>query len=786
MVPGVGCHPAFEGPSPLVRAMSSLPPKGSKYAFGSDSLDRFGDVDDGLKYYGSSRKPSDDSHSQTGPDVGQHRSQASATSTHSMIYSDSSPSGSSSEFETADEDEDEENGQRTLASMPFRMRDGRTGTGSTYVGAKSARVLLCVNAAVHIMHYFDTTKEAPGKRLPRIPYKGILPLILALYGDWDIDIEVGIDDILELPMFASSIRTTRVQDVEGSVVDIMRLFRDLGTRALIIASGDRAICVLPSITKQRTVDEAGLTVFTLDDEEGHRSKHAAFLAYASRSQTAQAALRLLNKGKKSTPRLQYCILSQTDDLDPQRMVYTSNIQLLEATMHIRDLESDYKSYQREISIAERNTGSENTKMGHAIEATNKLNLEMQKLQSELDNVQKMTNTILHEQLRGTPNPRPSRENETREEEQRNPSGDKKGKKSGLFGFVWNIGSSRSGGSTPSSFPQEQRDRPSGSSRVQIPSPRGESSTQHRPTGASGRTPTGRPSGSRPDPGLQDAISIQSRYGHQAGRPVEDDPFTNDKGKGRADETRYWDYAPPTVDPGLQEALRLQAQIDQEEALSLELIMAMQEIDRAEAEALAELQRREIPNQPFDCPLCAETCPVSDLTIVEECKHQTCRDCLLKHVKAQISEARWPIWCPQCPPGQQKRGVVSRWLAEIVGADDKVFEHWNRMEIGDLGINVECPRCKISTPVDAEDFGAAETLDCPVGCGAHWCKDCNQQIERGANHSCDGELEFKELMARNPTLFRRCPNGHLIEKNQGCDHMYCTRCRSHFSWSSARQ
>ena len=166
--------------------------------------------------------------------------------------------------------------------------------------------------------------------------------------------------------------------------------------------------------------------------------------------------------------------------------------------------------------------------------------------------------------------------------------------------------------------------------------------------------TGRSSGGTLDPSLREAIRLQSEYDRGYREPVNDSP-SNGKGKGRVDESKYWGYAPPTVDPSLQEALRLQAQFDREEELSRELAMRIQEIDRTEAEVFADLQRREIRNQPFDCDLCAETCPASDLAIIEGCEHATCRNCLLLHVKAQISEARWPIWCPMCPAGQKKRG-----------------------------------------------------------------------------------------------------------------------------------
>jgi hypothetical protein len=36
-------------------------------------------------------------------------------------------------------------------------------------------------------------------------------------------------------------------------------------------------------------------------------------------------------------------------------------------------------------------------------------------------------------------------------------------------------------------------------------------------------------------------------------------------------------------------------------------------------------------------------------------------------------------------------VVSRWLAEIVGADEEMFQQWNRMELAGVCIMLECPR-----------------------------------------------------------------------------------------------
>ena len=51
--------------------------------------------------------------------------------------------------------------------------------------------------------------------------------------------------------------------------------------------------------------------------------------------------------------------------------------------------------------------------------------------------------------------------------------------------------------------------------------------------------------------------------------------------------------------------------------------------------------------------------------------------------------------------------------------------------------------------------------------------------------------FKETLtaAKIETTTRYCPNSSCrvrIEKNEGCDHMCCVRCKTHFQWSEAEQ
>jgi hypothetical protein len=66
------------------------------------------------------------------------------------------------------------------------------------------------------------------------------------------------------------------------------------------------------------------------------------------------------------------------------------------------------------------------------------------------------------------------------------------------------------------------------------------------------------------------------------------------------------------------------------------------------------------------------------------------------------------------------------------------------------------------------------------CKIHVCTECQMTINIEAAHQCDPNIieTMKEL--RETT--KPCPKcGSRIHKTEGCDHMHCTNCDTHFSW-----
>lgn len=86
------------------------------------------------------------------------------------------------------------------------------------------------------------------------------------------------------------------------------------------------------------------------------------------------------------------------------------------------------------------------------------------------------------------------------------------------------------------------------------------------------------------------------------------------------------------------------------------------------------------------------------------------------------------------------------------------------------------------------------------CNQLFCARCNHDIHPGKTcrtaarisamltnpKFVEGALSRWIARASNASLLKACPHcREVIEKNQGCDHMFCVKCRKSFNWSGAR-
>jgi hypothetical protein len=72
------------------------------------------------------------------------------------------------------------------------------------------------------------------------------------------------------------------------------------------------------------------------------------------------------------------------------------------------------------------------------------------------------------------------------------------------------------------------------------------------------------------------------------------------------------------------------------------------------------------------------------------------------------------------------------------------------------------------------------------CGASFCKECDTPLKktRVGVHSCDPDTLASIMVVVKET--RPCPQCRVpIQKSEGCDQMWCTRCHTAFDWTSLR-
>lgn len=101
--------------------------------------------------------------------------------------------------------------------------------------------------------------------------------------------------------------------------------------------------------------------------------------------------------------------------------------------------------------------------------------------------------------------------------------------------------------------------------------------------------------------------------------------------------------------------------------------------------------------------------------------------------------------------------------------------------------------------DAEyaEYAEAEAYACPtcglqitrfecLSCNLKFCEKCLVVTERERDHTCDTNvIDTMKLIARTCKQCPKCKT--FIQKDEGgCDQMFCTKCRTTFSWNTGKE
>lgn len=205
---------------------------------------------------------------------------------------------------------------------------------------------------------------------------------------------------------------------------------------------------------------------------------------------------------------------------------------------------------------------------------------------------------------------------------------------------------------------------------------------------------------------------------------------------------------------------------------------------------SDITTENISEEDSTCGICFQDMDTSDSSYLERCRHIFCNKCWTDYLTAKIEDSVG-LDVVNCPASNCNAIVGDdKVLAMLSSSPKRITEKYLKL-ISELFIehNVQfnwCPgvNCSLVLKVDT-----TRCQNKPLLCNYnhHFCGSCLQiwhapiqcqLLKKWVNRSKD-DLESVSWIMENA---RPCPNCKVnIEKNQGCNHMTCKKCKHEFCW-----
>ena len=183
-----------------------------------------------------------------------------------------------------------------------------------------------------------------------------------------------------------------------------------------------------------------------------------------------------------------------------------------------------------------------------------------------------------------------------------------------------------------------------------------------------------------------------------------------------------------------------------------------------------------------CDICFDEIDESFCYTNPFCNHSFCINCLIDHCEAKINRCDGRICCPStdCKEEIPYSDLISHGLVQNQKLLEKYDNTLTRINLDNDDRIIHCIKC--GTPM--EGVPGLTMVRC-VKCEYCFCSKC--QTDWHADSTCeDYQRWLKENKIGLGTVplqnTKQCPRCNtLIEKNGGCNHMTCTKCRYEFCW-----
>ena len=186
---------------------------------------------------------------------------------------------------------------------------------------------------------------------------------------------------------------------------------------------------------------------------------------------------------------------------------------------------------------------------------------------------------------------------------------------------------------------------------------------------------------------------------------------------------------------------------------------------------------------FLCGICYSHCPENERTVMPNCGHSFCQRCVFEHLKTLILTGR--VAKMPCPGNECKNILTDIEIKDFLKEDEELLRKFEKFK-RDLEVSMDpkhrwCirPGCEYLVEGDINHPRA----ECK--CGQVMCFNCMNQWHEGRDCETAIDMEYRRYAEKGRV--KNCPKCNTrIEKNEGCNHMHCTRCKFDFCWLCNRE
>jgi E3 ubiquitin-protein ligase RNF14 len=210
----------------------------------------------------------------------------------------------------------------------------------------------------------------------------------------------------------------------------------------------------------------------------------------------------------------------------------------------------------------------------------------------------------------------------------------------------------------------------------------------------------------------------------------------------------------------------------------------------------ELIRQQAAQKTRDCVVCGDPTPIIAFPALPNCEHepQTCADCYRGWIESELNHKAWnEIKCPE-----HKCKVILQHSDVQQYAAPEIYERFDQLSARSV-LNDDpnfrwcrAPNCQSG---QIHISGIEGNIFRCIACGHRICvihedtwhegETCEEYDYRSSGKKERDQKQQNEASVQAISkLTKKCPGqncGWNIEKNDGCDHMTCSKCRYEFCW-----